>query len=354
MTDLPSTYPIVQARNLRKHFAVGGGRKLVAIDDLDLDLFPGKTLALVGESGSGKSTVARCLTRLIEPTDGGIFVHGKSLMLLSSYQMSGMYRHVQMVFQDPNASLNPRMTVRHVLEEPLKLHLKLSRREREDRVRELVGMVGLTTAHLDRYPHELSGGQRQRIGIARALAVQPEVVLLDEPTASLDVSVRGQILDLLARLQKEFNLAYLFISHDLQVVRHVSDEVAVMYLGVIVERGPTEEVFSNPRHPYTQALLSAAPVAQWGVKRERTRLKGEINSPVDPPDACRLVGRCPLEQPSCARKQPQLYDLGDGHSIACPIVAPPPPHVHAGFRDHGDAFAPINLRRPKPRTSPFV
>jgi oligopeptide/dipeptide ABC transporter ATP-binding protein len=324
MNDLPSNYPIVQARNLQKHFAVGRGRKLVAIDDLDLDLFPGKTLALVGESGSGKSTVARCLTRLIEPTDGGIFVHGKSITPLSSYHMSHMYRHVQMVFQDPNASLNPRMTVRQVLEEPLKLHLKLSRREREDRVRELVGMVGLTTAHLDRYPHELSGGQRQRIGIARAIAVQPEVVLLDEPTASLDVSVRGQILDLLARLQKEFNLAYLFISHDLQVVRHVSDEVAVMYLGVIVERGPTEAVFSHPRHPYTQALLSAAPVAQWGVKRERTRLQGEINSPIDPPDACRLVGRCPLEQPSCARKQPQLYDLGAGHSVACPIVAPPP------------------------------
>ncbi len=230
-----------------------------------------------------------------------------------------------MVFQDPNASLNPRMTARQVLEEPLKLHLKLSRKEREDRVRELVGMVGLTIEHLDRYPHELTGGQRQRVGIARAIAVQPEVVILDEPTASLDVSVRGQILDLLARLQKEFNLAYLFISHDLQVVRHVSDEVAVMYLGVIVERGPTEDVFDNPRHPYTQALLSAAPVAQWGVKRERTRLKGEIGSPVNPPDACRLVGRCPLEQPSCSLKQPKLYDPGDGHSVACPVVAPPPP-----------------------------
>lgn len=329
MSGLSSTYPVIQARHLKKHFPVGGGRKLVAIDDLDIDLFPGRTVALVGESGSGKSTVARCLTRLIDPNSGDIFVHGKPITELSAYQMSDIYRHVQMVFQDPNASLNPRMTVRQVLEEPLKLHLKMSRSEREDRVRELVTMVGLTPAHLDRYPHELSGGQRQRIGIARAIAVKPDVVLLDEPTASLDVSVRGQILDLLAQLQKQFNLAYLFISHDLQVVRHVSDEVAVMYLGVIVERGPTEQVFSNPRHPYTQALLSAAPVVQWGVKRERTKLKGEITSPVDPPDACRLVGRCPLEQTSCSHKQPLLLDPGDGHSIACPVVAPPPPTVQA-------------------------
>jgi oligopeptide/dipeptide ABC transporter ATP-binding protein len=340
MSNLPSTYPIVQARQLKKHFPVGGGRKLVAIDNLDLELFPGKTVALVGESGSGKSTVARCLTRLINPNDGKIFVHGKSITELSAYEMSHIYRHMQMVFQDPNASLNPRMTVRQVLEEPLKLHLNLSRQERANRVRELVGMVGLTVAHLDRYPHELSGGQRQRIGIARAISVRPEVVLLDEPTASLDVSVRGQILDLLARLQKEFNLAYLFISHDLQVVRYVSDEVAVMYLGVIVERGPTDEVFRNPRHPYTQALLSAAPVAQWGIKRERTRLKGEVGSPIDPPDACRLVGRCPLEQPSCAHKQPQLYDLGDGRSIACPIVAPPPPSRQAA--EPGGAFASVD------------
>ena len=346
MTDLPSNYPIVQARNLRKHFAVGGGRKLVAIDDLDLDLFPGKTLALVGESGSGKSTVARCLTRLIEPTDGGIFVHGKSLMLLSSYQMSDMYRHVQMVFQDPNASLNPRMTVRHVLEEPLKLHLRLSRREREDRVRELVGMVGLTTAHLDRYPHELSGGQRQRIGIARALAVQPEVVLLDEPTASLDVSVRGQILDLLARLQKEFNLAYLFISHDLQVVRHVSDEVAVMYLGVIVERGPTEKVFSNPLHPYTQALLSAAPVAQWGVEAREDAAERRDQQPDRP--ARRLPPRRPLPGGAAVLRAQATAALRSWRRTQHRVSDRRPAssaRAVAGFRDHGDAFAPINLRR---------
>lgn len=324
MITYPSNYPVLQARNLQKFFRVSGGRKLIAIEDMDFELFPGKTLALVGESGSGKSTVARCLARLIEPTGGEIDVHGKSLRPLNSREMSQMYRHIQMVFQDPNASLNPRMTIRQVLEEPLKLHLKLSTKEREERVRELVDLVGLTPAHLDRYPHELSGGQRQRIGIARAIAVNPDVVLLDEPTASLDVSVRGHVLQLLQRLQKELNLAYLFISHDLHVVRHVSDEVAVMYLGVIVERGPTEVVFSNPQHPYTRALLSAAPVAEYGIKRERTRLKGEISSPIDPPDACRLVGRCPLEQPSCSQKRPSLIAITSKHSVACPIVAPPP------------------------------
>ena len=324
MSTYPSNYPVLKARDLQKFFPVGGGRKLIAIDSMDLDLYPGRTLALVGESGSGKSTVARCLARLIEPTGGFIDVHGKSLRPLNSREMSQMYRHMQMVFQDPNASLNPRMTIRQVLAEPLKLHLRLSREARETRVRELVDLVGLTPAHLDRYPHELSGGQRQRIGIARAIAVNPDVVLLDEPTASLDVSVRGQVLQLLQRLQKEFNLAYLFISHDLHVVRHVSDEVAVMYLGVIVERGPTEQVFSNPQHPYTRALLSAAPLAEYGVRRERTRLKGEISSPIDPPDACRLVGRCPLEQPSCSQKRPPLVAISGEHSVACPIVAPPP------------------------------
>ena len=327
MITYPSNYPVLQARNLQKFFPVGGKRKLIAIDGMDFDLHPGRTLALVGESGSGKSTVARCLARLIEPTGGDIDVHGKSLRPLNSREMSQMYRHVQMVFQDPNASLNPRMTIRQVLEEPLKLHLKLSAEAREARIRELVDLVGLTAGHLDRYPHELSGGQRQRIGIARAVAVNPDVVLLDEPTASLDVSVRGHVLELLQRLQKELNLAYLFISHDLHVVRHVSDEVAVMYLGVIVERGPTEEVFSNPQHPYTRALLSAAPVAKFGARRERTRLKGEISSPIDPPDACRLVGRCPIEQSSCAQKRPSLIAITKEHSVACPIVAPPPPEA---------------------------
>jgi oligopeptide/dipeptide ABC transporter ATP-binding protein len=311
---------ILQVRGLRKNFPVDGGRHLVAVDGVSLDVAAGETLALVGESGSGKSTVARCIVRLIEPSGGDVVIDGKSILPLQSRLLAGVYRRIQMVFQDPNASLNPRMNVRQVLDEPLRLHLDLPRAARTARVRELVEMVGLGAVHLERYPHELSGGQRQRVGIARAIAVSPDIVILDEPTSSLDVSVRGQILDLLLDLQRRLNLAYLFISHDLQVVRHVADRVAVMYLGGIVEIGPTHSIFGDPRHPYTRALLSAAPVVQWGVERKRLRLKGEISSPIDPPDACRLVGRCPLAQPACAAAKPALIDIGHDHAVACPVV----------------------------------
>ncbi len=289
MKTYPANYPILRVRGLRKLFPVGRGQKLHAIDGVDFDLHPGRTLALVGESGSGKSTVARCLVRLIEPTEGEVVLHGNDVGRLDARQLSGMYRSLQMVFQDPNASLNPRMTVRQVLDEPLRLHLSLSAADRAARISELLRLVGLGDEHLGRYPHELSGGQRQRIGIARAISINPEVVLLDEPTASLDVSVRGQVLELLREIQRELNLAYLFISHDLQVVRHVADDVAVMYLGKIVEQGPVREIFEHPRHPYTRALMSAAPVARWGAKRERVRLAGEISTPIDPPAACRLA-----------------------------------------------------------------
>ncbi|MCA0301808.1 MAG: ATP-binding cassette domain-containing protein [Proteobacteria bacterium] len=311
---------LLQVRDLAKVFPVAGGRKLFAVDGVTLEIAAGETLALVGESGSGKSTVARCILRLVEPTGGEITIGGEPMLGLPASRLTAMYRRIQMVFQDPNASLNPRMSIRQLLEEPLRLHLYLLRSERARRVQELIEMVGLTTGHLDRYPHELSGGQRQRIGIARAIAVSPEVVILDEPTSSLDVSVRGQVLDLLLDLQQRLNLAYLFITHDLQVVQHVADRVAVMYLGGIVEQGATEAIFAAPRHPYTQALLSAAPVARWGVKRTRTRLAGEISSPIDPPDACRLVGRCPLARPSCSQGKPALVGTGDGRSIACPVV----------------------------------
>jgi oligopeptide/dipeptide ABC transporter ATP-binding protein len=314
---------ILRVSNLRKHFPMAGGRTLVAVDGVTLDVAAGETLALVGESGSGKSTVARCIVRLIEPTSGEVSIDGASILSLNSIALARVYRQIQMVFQDPNASLNPRMTVRQVLDEPLWLHLKLPRQTREARVRRLLDMVKLIAAHLDRYPHELSGGQRQRVGIARAIAVSPEIVILDEPTSSLDVSVRGQILALLLDLQRQLKLAYLFISHDLQVVQHVADRVAVMYLGGIVEIGPTRDVFSNPQHPYTRALLSAAPVAEWGrvgSRAGRLRLVGEISSPIDPPDACRLVGRCPLQQSSCTQRKPELTDIGNGHAVACPIV----------------------------------
>ena len=312
--------PLLQVQRLSKVFPVEGGRKLVAVDGVDLALAPGETLALVGESGSGKSTVARCIVRLVEPSGGDVTIGGESILGLQPSRMTGVYRRIQMVFQDPNASLNPRMNVRRVLEEPLSLHLYLLRSERKARVSELIEMVGLTESHLDRYPHELSGGQRPRVGIARAIAVSPEIVILDEPTSSLDVSIRGQILDLLLGLQERLNLAYLFITHDLQVVQHVADRVAVMYLGGIVETGPTERLFADPKHPYTRALLSAAPVARWGVKRTRTRLAGEISSAIDPPDACRLAGRCPFAVPSCSVAKPPLIDIGDGRAVACPIV----------------------------------
>lgn len=323
----------LQVRGLRKHFRVAGGRTLVAVDGIDLDLGPGETLALVGESGSGKSTVARCIVRLIEPTAGEIEVDGTSMRQLDPVALARMYRRVQMVFQDPNASLNPRMTVAQVLEEPLRLHLRLDRHARSARMRELIGMVGLTPEHLARYPHELSGGQRQRVGIARAIAVQPGLIILDEPTSSLDVSVRGQVIGLLRELQERLGLSYLFISHDLQVVRHVADRVAVMYLGGIVETGPTAAVFGDPRHPYSRALISAAPIVRWGMKRTRLRLAGEINSPIDPPDACRLVGRCPFEQPSCSRGRPPLIQVGADHAVACPVVIAERPQrlVQPGF-----------------------
>jgi oligopeptide/dipeptide ABC transporter ATP-binding protein len=311
---------LLQVRDLRKVFPVEGGRKLVAVDGVDLEIKAGETLALVGESGSGKSTVARCIVRLVEPSGGDVRIGAESVLGLQPSRLAGVYRRIQMVFQDPNASLNPRMSVRQVLEEPLKLHLYLLRSERAARVRELIEMVGLTESHLDRYPHELSGGQRQRVGIARAIAVSPDIVILDEPTSSLDVSIRGQILDLLLELQDKHRFAYLFITHDLQVVQRVADRVAVMYLGGIVETGPTAALFADPKHPYTRALLSAAPVARWGVKRTRTRLSGEISSAIDPPDACRLAGRCPIARPSCSSAKPPLLAIGDGRAVACPFV----------------------------------
>ncbi len=320
MPTLTLDAPLLQVRGLSKTFPVDGGRRLVAVDGVDLEIEAGETLALVGESGSGKSTVARCIVRLVEPSGGDVVIGGESILGLQPSRLVGVYRRIQMVFQDPNASLNPRMSVRQVLEEPLHLHLYLLRSERDARVKELIEMVGLNENHLDRYPHELSGGQRQRVGIARAIAVSPEIVILDEPTSSLDVSIRGQILDLLLELQERLHLAYLFITHDLQVVQHVADRVAVMYLGGIVETGPTKALFADPRHPYTRALLSAAPVPRWGVKRTRTRLSGEISSAIDPPDACRLAGRCPFALPSCATAKPPLTDIGDGRAVACPVV----------------------------------
>lgn len=315
--------PALNVVGLHKEFRVKSGgrtRTLVAVDSVSVDIHPGETVALVGESGSGKSTVARCIARLIDPTKGAVAVDGRELGGLTPRGLSRAYGDIQMVFQDPNSSLNPRMTARQVLTEPLRLHTKLDRKARDARAAELLTLVGLGPEHLDRYPSELSGGQRQRIGIARAVAVSPKVLLLDEPTSSLDVSVRGQVLDLLHSLQVQLQMAYLFISHDLDVVRKISDRVIVMYLGCIVESGSTEEIFTRPTHPYTRALLSAAPQIDVNARRERTRLEGEIPSPFDAGAGCRLAGRCPLAQPSCRTGRPALAPVSPTHKVACPVV----------------------------------
>ena len=320
---------VLRVSGLRKEFRAGrrgGAKKLTAVDGVSFNLHAGETVALVGESGSGKSTVARCIARLIEPTSGEVVLDDVVLTSMAKRDLPRAYRHLQMVFQDPNSSLNPRMSVRAILEEPLRLHFDMSRSERDQRARQLAEYVGLSAQQLDRYPRQLSGGQRQRVGIARALAVGPKVILLDEPTASLDVSVRGQILSLFRRTQDEKGLAYLFITHDLEVVRHFADRVLVMYLGGIVEEGPTAEVFEHPAHPYTQALLSSSPVAEYTRGNEHKRSKrlllltGEIPSPIDLPTGCRLVSRCPFVQPSCSSVVPPLRAIRPGHLSACPVL----------------------------------
>ncbi len=323
MSSPVSHRPVLRVAGLRKEFRVmrgGRARTLVAVDSVSVDVQLGETVALVGESGSGKSTVARCIARLIDPTSGAVSVDGRDMAGLTRRELSRAYTDVQMVFQDPNSSLNPRMSIRQVLAEPLRLHTNLNKKGRDDRAVELLSLVGLGRQHLDRYPSQLSGGQRQRVGIARAVAVSPKVLLLDEPTSSLDVSVRGQILELLRDLQIGQQLAYLFISHDLEVVRRISDRVMVMYLGAIVESGPTREIFARPTHPYTKALLSAAPHIDPSERRERFRLEGEIPSPFDVGAGCRLAGRCPLVQLSCRIQRPAPVALSPRHDVACPVV----------------------------------
>jgi oligopeptide/dipeptide ABC transporter ATP-binding protein len=312
--------PLLSIRGLVKEFVVGEFPRrqvLMAVDGVDLDVGRGETFALVGESGSGKSTLARCALRLVEPTAGKIVFDGMDVRRQSAGSLRRLYRRMQMVFQDPDASLNPRMSVREVLHEPLMLHLKLGPRARDERTRELLELVGLGAQQLHRFPHQLSGGQRQRVGIARAIATNPDLVILDEPTSSLDVSVRGQILQLLQALQRKLGLAYLLISHDLSVVRQIADRVGVMYLGQIVEQGPTEFVLGDPRHPYTRALMSAVPRPAWAARHERLRLVGEIPSPTHLPVGCRLQGRCPWVIDVCRGAQPPLARVAPEHAVAC-------------------------------------
>ena len=312
------TQSLVEVRHLVKHFPVENSNDVLqAVDDVSFDLFRGETLGLVGESGCGKSTVGRCLLRLHEPTSGEIVFEGKNIIDLPLAEMQKLRRKMQIVFQDPYASLNPRMSILSIVAEPLKIHGVNNKREQKARVAELLSKVGLDPKYMTRYPHEFSGGQRQRIGIARALALHPELIICDEPVSALDVSVQAQVVNLLQELQEEFRLTYLFISHGLAVVEHISDRVAVMYLGKIVEIADSVELYEQPLHPYTQALLSAIPVPDPKQKRNRIVLKGDVPTPIDPPSGCRFRTRCPIAIKECAEIVPELREIESDHFAAC-------------------------------------
>jgi len=310
--------PLIEVRNLVKHFPVDNSDDVVqAVDDVSFDMVAGETLGLVGESGCGKSTVGRCLLRLHEPTSGEVLFEGRNIVGLPHRQMQELRREMQIIFQDPYASLNPRLTIRSIVSEPLKIHKIGDRATQNARVADLLARVGLDPKYADRYPHEFSGGQRQRIGIARALALNPKLIICDEPVSALDVSVQAQVVNLLDELQDEFGLTYLFISHGLAVVEHISDRVAVMYLGKIVEICSAAELYESPLHPYTQALLSAIPVPDPAQKRERIVLKGDVPTPINPPSGCRFRTRCPIAIDACSEVVPELREIAPGHRAAC-------------------------------------
>ena len=309
---------LLDVRNLVKHFPIESSDDVVkAVDGVSFDIKPGETLGLVGESGCGKSTVGRCLLRLVEPTSGEVLFEGKNIVGLPNREMQLLRREMQIIFQDPYASLNPRLSILSIISEPLKIHGIGSKSEREAKTADLLKKVGLDPNYMRRYPHEFSGGQRQRIGIARTLALNPKLIICDEPVSALDVSVQAQVVNLLQDLQAEFGLTYLFISHGLAVVEHISNRVAVMYLGKIVEIAEGRELYDVPLHPYTKALLSAIPVADPKKKRERIVLKGDVPTPINPPSGCRFRTRCPLAIADCAQIEPELCEIRPNHFAAC-------------------------------------
>ena len=314
---------LLQVRGLVKYFPITGGifpkalDYVKAVDGVDFFVKKGTTFGLVGESGCGKTTLARVILRLLEPTGGDILFEGERICECSPEELRRLRREMQIIFQDPFASLNPTMTVERIISEPLRIYKVGSRRDRKKRVAELINVVGLDRYHLKKYPHQFSGGQQQRIGIARAIALNPKLIICDEPVSALDVSIQSQILNLLQDLQEEFGLTYLFISHNLSVVKHISDWVAVMYLGKIVEMAPVGELFNNPKHPYTEALLSAIPVPDPESSRERVILGGDVPSPINIPKGCRFHTRCQYKTEICAEKEPEFLDLGDNHFVSC-------------------------------------
>ncbi|MGD8503117.1 MAG: dipeptide ABC transporter ATP-binding protein [Syntrophobacterales bacterium] len=314
---------LVQVRDLVKHFPIRGGvffkevDSVKAVDGVSLEIREGETLGLVGESGCGKTTLGRLILRLEEPTSGDIFFHGENILTYDKERMRNLRRDMQIIFQDPFSSLNPRKTVSNIVGEPLLVHGMRRRQEREVRVLEILRIVGLRREHMRRYPHQFSGGQRQRICVARALALHPKLIICDEAVSALDVSIQAQVINLLKELQEEFQLTYLFISHDLGVVEHVSNRLAVMYLGKIVELADSKMIYQAPLHPYTQALLSASPIPDPTLERDRVILRGDVPSPIDPPSGCRFHTRCLYAEEICSRKEPQLEEVKENHLTAC-------------------------------------
>jgi len=315
--------PLLEVKHLKKYFPIKGGvfsktiGHVYAVDDVNFTIAKGETLGLVGESGCGKSTTGRTILRLIEPTDGEVYFEGQDITQLEKSAMRALRREMQIIFQDPYASLNPRMTVGSIIGEPLEIHKIAKGSEKEERVAALLQKVGLRAEDMRKYPHEFSGGQRQRIGIARALALNPKLIVCDEPVSALDVSIQAQVINLLEDLQAEFSLSYLFIAHNLNVVEHISNRVAVMYLGQIVELASDEDLYKNPQHPYTEALLSAVPIPDPTLKKKRIILEGDVPSPINPPKGCHFHTRCMYKEQICEEVEPEFKDIGGGHGVAC-------------------------------------